>query len=77
MEIVNGFVEPIVRAAVAKAKEMNGMKVDVKKDGGIDIEERREEVLEGESLLDHLVKFTSGRSFPLPLLHAASTYAGF
>jgi hypothetical protein len=58
MKIVNGFVEPIVTAAVAKELEMKRIRGEV--EGEADIEQGIEEVMEGESLLDHLVKFTSG-----------------
>ncbi|KAK7046124.1 hypothetical protein VNI00_007127 [Paramarasmius palmivorus] len=50
MKIVNAFVEPIVAEAVSK-----------KKAGRIDVKEKRDEIGDDETLLDHLVDLTDGR----------------
>lgn len=59
IKIIEDFVEPIVKKAIERAEEegrlapLNGQKSDA---------EKASEVEEGQSLLDHLVQFTRGKS---------------
>ena len=66
MKIVRAFINPIVDDAIRARKEKSA-KGDVT---------AKEEIEEGESLLDHLVKYTSGRRF-WTSLHLISTHPGF
>lgn len=52
MRIVDAYLDPILKAAVEKAKH--------EKTGHA--QENKEEIGEDDTLLDHLVRYTSGRS---------------
>jgi len=54
MKIVNGFIEPIMRAAVTRKQAQRG---DTKEKA---VPEKDREVKDGESLLDHLINYTEG-----------------
>ena len=49
MQIVDGYIEPIIQEALAK-----------KKTGAFDTKETGEHLAEGETLLDHLIRVTEG-----------------
>ena len=56
---VDEFIDPIVEDAVRKSK--GSEKIQVGNDEGEDVEKSgKDSVKDGESLLDHLVKFTDG-----------------
>lgn len=61
MEVVNRFVEPIVKEAVKKnGRNFGAAKVDGKGGATMDLPAKEREVGEDETLLDHLVKYTTG-----------------
>ncbi|KAF8960212.1 cytochrome P450 [Flammula alnicola] len=51
MTVVNGFIEPIMRAAVERKRAMSGGKEQT-------VFEKDREVKDGESLLEHLINYT-------------------
>lgn len=60
MKVVNAYIEPIVRNAVEKKRAMKErLSLD-----GVDQVVDLESVQEDETLLDHLVHFTDGESWP-------------
>jgi hypothetical protein len=67
MSVVRGFLDPILKEAVAKKRAKGQTSIgDDKKN-----EEGDREVQEGESLLDHLVNYTDGMSFLFMLYRVA------
>jgi hypothetical protein len=59
MSVVRGFLDPILKEAVAKKKSKGQTAAGNEKTN----EEGEREVQEGESLLDHLINYTDGMSF--------------
>lgn len=55
MVTVNGFIDPIMRAAVEKKRALDGGK-----GAASATDEKDREVQDGESLLDHLINYTQG-----------------
>jgi hypothetical protein len=63
MSVVRGFLDPFLKEAVAKKRVKGQTSVgDEQKN-----EEGERELQEGKSLLDHLVNYTDGVSFPFTL----------
>jgi len=60
MKVINGFIEPIMRAAVIRKQAQHG---DTKEQAVV---EKDRDVKDGESLLDHLINYTEGASL-LPI----------
>jgi len=54
MKVINRFIEPIMRAAVARKQ---AQRWDAKEEASL---EKEREVKDGESLLDHLINYTEG-----------------
>ena len=57
MRVVDAFLDPILKDAVKKAKE--------EEESGSRAEKKGEDIDEDETLLDHLVRLTSGKHFLL------------
>lgn len=54
MHVCHKFIDPILKAALSKKKELKEVGVIPERN------EKEREVLEGETLLDHLVNYTEG-----------------
>jgi hypothetical protein len=65
-DIINKFIDPILAEAIAKKRPM-------KETTGMQDGER--EVKDGETLLDHLVNYTEGRSIGYLVAHIMTWYA--
>lgn len=59
MTIIHDFIDPILKEAVAKKRNATA---SGEKTGEVGLRDDRE-VLDGETLLDHLVNYTEGRYF--------------
>lgn len=59
MVVVNGFIEPILRAAVERKRMLNTDNGSEKSSEKVAFNTDRE-VKDGESLLDHLINYTEG-----------------